>query len=231
MSESYELLAEVMASRASFYRMLSRLFFEPLKADDIDMLESMDFVAQAKELGGEGKLAQGLNDMGRGLRRRHTGTRTLLATDFTMCFDGIRADEGKVAVPYASVFLSDKGLLYQKPRSEVYELLLSQGLRLKKGVDLPEDHLSFEFEYLAILAERAQEAFKADDSASAQQALQDSIEFLDNHVKTWLPMFEQRALALLETRFYQGVVKAASGYVELDEETVSQALEVCREAA
>ena len=59
MSESYELLAEVMASRASFYRMLSRLFFEPLKADDIDMLESMDFVAQAKELGGEGKLAQG----------------------------------------------------------------------------------------------------------------------------------------------------------------------------
>ena len=44
-------------------------------------------------------------------------------------------------------------------------------------------------------------------------------------------MFEQRALALLETRFYQGVVKAASGYVELDEETVSQALEVCREAA
>ena len=229
MSESYELLAEVMASRASFYRMLSRLFFEPLKADDIDMLESMDFVAQAKELGGEGKLAQGLNDMGRGLRRRHTGTRTLLATDFTMCFDGIRADEGKVA--YASVFLSDEGLLYQKPRSEVYGLLLSQGLRLKKGVDLPEDHLSFEFEYLAILAERAQEAFKAGDSASAQQALQDSIEFLDNHVKTWLPMFEQRALALLETRFYQGVVKAASGYVELDEETVSQALEVCREAA
>lgn len=102
---------------------------------------------------------------------------------------------------------------------------------MKKGVDLPEDHLSFEFEYLAILAERAQEAFKAGDSASAQQALQDSIEFLDNHVKTWLPMFEQRALALLETRFYQGVVKAASGYVELDEETVSQALEVCREAA
>lgn len=231
MSGDLSYMAEVMSSRASFYRLLARLYFKPLATEDIEQLAAMDFVGQAKAQEEGGELARGLNDMGRGLRRRHTGTRTLLATDFTMCFDGIRMAQGKPATPYASVFLSDDGLLYREPRNAVYRLYLEQGVHVKAGIDLPEDHLSFELEYLAILAERAQAAFATGDAGCARQALENSRAFIHEHVETWLPLFVARANEILETRFYRGVVEATLGYVSLDGQTVLEALDVCREVA
>lgn len=226
-----DVLAEVMESRSAFYRLLSRLFLKPLDEDDIKALTDMDFVSQAKEMGDDSLLACGLNDMGRGLRRQHSGTRMLLSTDFTMCFDGIRAKDGKVARPYASVFLSEEGLLYSEPRNEAYRCFLQSGLRLKKGVDLPEDHISFEFEYLAILADRATEAAKRESIDEVENIIDDSTDFIENYVATWLPQLADLAGSLLETRFYQGVVKAAVGYVELDRQTLADAKDLCREAA
>ena len=226
-----DLLAEVMRSRSAFYRLLSRLFLKPLEDDDIKMLTDMDFVSQASEMGDGSMLAQGLNDMGRGLRRQHSGTRMLLSTDYTMCFDGVPTKDGKVAAPYASVFLSEDGLLCREPRNDVYRLFAQSGLRLKKGVDLPEDHISFEFEYLAILADRAAEAAEHGRASEAERMVDDSINFLENHLVTWLPMLADIAGSLLKTRFYQGVMKAAVGYVELDRQTLSDAKGLCREAA
>ncbi|MDO4290192.1 MAG: molecular chaperone TorD family protein [Eggerthellaceae bacterium] len=244
-------VGEVMGSRAAFYRLMARLFLKPLEADDIEALTAMNFVAQAAALSddedaadSEGEkasakkgaasnslLVRGLNDMGRGLRRQHTGTRTLLATDYTMCFDGIRQHDGKTASPYASVFLSKDGLLYQEPRNSVFLLFLQSGLNLKPGIDLPEDHISFELEYLAILAERAQAALEDGRADDAAQIIEQSQAFLENHVSTWLPDFTALAGEILETRFYQGVVKAAAGYAELDVDTLADSLEICREAA
>ena len=218
------LLIEVMDSRSAFYRLLARLLLKPLDTEEIDQLTKSDFVSQSKALkdaDDNANLVEGLNDMGRGLRRQHTGTRTILATDYTMCFDGITQIEGKTASPYASVFLSKEGILYQEPRNSVYLEFLQSGVHLKSGIDLPEDHIAFELEYMAIIAERCKEALSDNRQDEAIQLIEQSCLFLEKHILSWIPQFADVALAILKTRFYQGVIKTLLGYTQFDFATLS----------
>jgi TorA maturation chaperone TorD len=220
-----EAIVGVLQGRALSYRMFSRLFLKPLTIDDIEELAAMDFIARALELEGTGLLAEGFNDMGRGLRKRNTGTRQMLSTDYTMCFDGVATVGEEVAVPYASVFLGEKALFNQEPRNEVYRIFCAEGIGLKSNVKLPEDHLSFELEFLAVLSERAAVGLEAGDEAEVRRTLELSGAFIQNHILTWIGLLAKRADKLLNTRFYKGVIKAVQGYLELDLEILDELLE------
>lgn len=217
-------LQEVLQGRAASYRMFSRLFLKPLTAEDIEELAAIDFIARAQELEDTGLLAEGFNDMGRGLRKRNTGTRQTLATDYTMCFDSVETVNEEVAAPYASVFLSEEALLNQAPRLEVFKIFISEGIELKTGVNLPEDHLSFELEFLAVLSERAAAA-ATKDTAAALHNLQLSLDFINNNILTWIGLLAERAELLLETRFYHGLMKAAQGYLALDLDALDEMIQ------
>jgi TorA maturation chaperone TorD len=221
-----EIIIDVLAERNKSYRMLSRLYLKPLSEQEIDELAAVDFVAAAKALEDSELLAKGFNDMGRALTKRHTGTRQQLATDFTMCFDGVEALDGQVAVPYASVFLSEKALLNQEPRNEVYRLFRSESVSLRRGVNLPEDHLSVELEFLAVLSARASEALEAGDVDELDRDLELSRSFINEYILTWFPLFRDRALSILKTRFYRGVLEATEGYLQLDLTTIDGLLEL-----
>jgi TorA maturation chaperone TorD len=227
---SKEALVETLVGRAASYRMFSRLLLKPLSEQEIENIAASDYISVAKALEGTGLLAEGFNDMGRALRRRHTGTRQQLATDFTMCFDGVETTGEQVAVPYASVFLSEKALFNQEPRHEVYRLYRSEALKLKEGIDLPEDHLSFELEFLAILSERTAQALEQGERDKAFHDLELSQEFINEHILNWLGLFTDRATQILKTRFYRGVLKAIEGYLELDLATIADLLEAVANA-
>ncbi len=215
-------IIEVLRGRAGNYRMFSRLFLKPLTEQDIEDIVAMDLVSRAKDLEGTGLLAEGFNDMGRSLSRRNTGTRQKLATDYTMCFDGVTTINEMVAVPYASVFLSGEALLFREPRQKVYRLFCSEGIRLKQGVNLPEDHLSFELEFMAILSDRAAEALEQDDVDKLNYNIQLAKTFINEHILTWYDLFNDRAAQILETRFYRGLLKATKGYLDLDLDTLDE---------
>jgi len=218
-------LSEVLKGRASAYRMFSRLFLKPLREEDIEELVAMDFIARSQTLEDSSLLAEGFNDMGRGLLKRNSGTRQTLATDYTMCYDGVATVSDEVAAPYASVFLSEKALLYQEPRHKVYELFCNEGIKLKATVDLPEDHLSFELEFLAVLSDNALIALESRDLAETRRNLELSREFINEHILTWIDLLSERANKILTTRFYRGVSKAVRGYLDLDLETIDDILE------
>ena len=222
MPENKDLLNEVLKSRSEFYLMLARFYVKPLTQDDIDNMSKADY----SELGvGEPLLEEGYNDIARFLRKQHTGTRQQLATDFTMTFDGVGALDEKVAVPYASVFLSEEGLLSREPRNEVFLLFKKEALRLKQGVNLPEDHLSFELEFLSIMALRSVDALNAEDKAQALHNLQVSRDFMHQHLLPWFEIFSDLATRMLETRFYRGVLKLTKGYLTMDLTTLADLME------
>ncbi|MDR1082497.1 MAG: molecular chaperone TorD family protein [Coriobacteriales bacterium] len=224
-SSDKTVIADVLQNRSTSYRTFSRLYLRPLSEADIDALAALDYVAVAQELKDVGALAQGFNDMGRFLRKRHTGTRQQLATDYTMCFDGVEAIAEKVAVPYASVFLSEKELLNQEPRHAVYKLFKAESVELKAGVNLPEDHLSFELEFLAMLSDRALAALEQDEPHELIRTLGLSRDFINEYILTWFDLLCDRALKILKTRFYRGVLTATKGYLELDLKTVADLIE------
>jgi TorA maturation chaperone TorD len=216
---------DILTGRANSYRMLSRLFFKPLSTQEIEELAASDYISVAESLEGTGLLAEGFNDMGRALKKRHTGTRQQLSTDFTMCFDGVDTIDDLVAVPYASVFLGEKALLNQEPRHKVYKFYQSEAINLKRGVNLPEDHLSFELEFLAILSDRTAQAVERGDVDEALRSLELSREFINEHILPWLSLFAERAARILKTRFYRGALKATQGYIELDLATIADLAE------
>lgn len=219
-------LSEVFDNRTSSYRLFSRLFLKPLTADEVDTLAAMELEKTAADMPDAGLLAEGMNDMGRGLHRRHTGTVRLLSTDYTMVFDGVRSYEGNVATPYASIFggslTGEKAVFYQEPRTKDLAAYRAQGIQVDPNLHLPEDHLSFELSFLADLSEYAQAAAAKGDTAEALSMVKASLNFLRNDVLSWYDSFRDLALKMVDTRFYRGVLKACGGFLEMDLETLEE---------
>ena len=217
---------EVFGNRTSSYRLFSRLFFKPLTADEVDALVAMELEKAAADMPEGGLLAEGMNDMGRGLHRRHTGTVRILSTDFTMVFDGVRSYDGMVATPYASIFggsiTGEKAIFFQEPRARDLAAYRAQGIQVDPDLHLPEDHLSFELSFLADLSDAAGEAVEKGDEAEALRLVQASSSFLRDNVLSWYGVFCELALKMVETRFYRGVLKACGGFLEVDLATLRE---------
>ena len=216
-------LAAVLESRAMFYETLAALYFMPLKQEQIDSMAAADFSAYA-DLNED--FAAGVNDITRYLRKRNTGTRAEMAVDFTSTFAGTQQWEGKSAVPYKSVFTSKEGLLYQEGYRDVFRAFKSECVKKREGLDWPDDHLSFMCEFMALLSRRTATALTAGNAAEALRELQVSRDFLDQNILSWYDQLAERALLLLKTRFYKGVLKITKGFFTLDRETLDDLIDV-----
>lgn len=210
-------VAGVLEGRAAFYEMLAGLFFRPLTQDQVDEMAARDFSAYA---GVNEAFDEGINHVARYLRKRNTGTRQELACDFTSAFAGTKTYEGKSAVPYESVFTSEEGLLCQGAYHEVYAAYRRASLHKREGLDFPEDHLSFLCQFMAVMARRAAQKLADDDEEGALDDLRCSREFLDRHIRSWYAAFEERALLIVRTRFYRGVLALARGFFDFDAEVL-----------
>lgn len=212
---SRESLVWEIRSRARFYRLLYKFYRWPLSAEELDAINAEEL----RELGrcAESELvAEGFNDMWRYLRRRHTGTHEDLNVDFTRCFLGSATYKGFACQPYASLFLKSGGRIMAEPRNRARNVYKTQRIKLAEGVDLPEDHLAFECEFMAVIGERAADALEKGDAEGALEQLELQRKFLEEHILTWSDRFFSLSVELLRTRFYLGLVKVSKGF--LDEE-------------
>lgn len=215
---SVDEVAQLLESRAAFYRMLASLLWQPLSQESIDAMAANDFGAFADI---SDVCAAGANDMHRYLRKRHSGTRRELACDFTSVFGGTHSYKGRYATPYESLFADDEGRFYADSYRGVLNAYKHERVKLS-GKDYPEDHLSFMCEFMALESVRAAEALKAGDAAEARRCVEASHDFLAEHILSWYGRFEGLALQLIETRFYRGVVKIAEGWFARDAEQLEE---------
>jgi len=216
--EGLDEVCEVLQDRYDFYMMLAGFYFKPLTQGQIDAMAEHDY---SEYVEAETLLDEGFDDIRRALRKRHTGTRSILATEWTSTFGGAEAYEGRYCVPEASIFLDSSGLMYGKPRNEVYRIYREQCLQLKDDTGSPESHLSFELEFLAVMSQEIAEHLKAGETAEALEKIERSSSFIREHIQTWFPELSSLAQKMLKTRFYRGVLKITQGYLELDLETLA----------
>ena len=95
--------------------------------------------------------------------------------------------------PYASFWLSERGLLFQEPARAMNRLLATLGLRPGDTVKEPADHLSIQLDLLARLIEHERDGQATPISAQA---------FARDHIMTWLPAFSAACEGLAEPYFY-----------------------------
>jgi TorA maturation chaperone TorD len=216
-----QILIEVLNGRREFYLALAGFYLKPLTQEQIDKMALTDYSTFGV---GEPLLEEGFNDITRYLRKRNTGTRQMLAIDYTSSFGGAQTYEGRTAVPYASVYLSDEGLLSQKPRADVFQIFKRNLLRVV-DTSTPDDHLSFMLEFLAVMSERSAQALQKGLVEDARECLMQSRDFIDQHILNWFGELSDIANKLINTRFYRGVLRVTEGYLRMDLETIHDMLE------
>ena len=215
-------LIEVNAGRAAYYRMLGELFFRELTQEQVEHLAGMDFAGMD---GGDELIAQGYDDMRRYLRHVNSGTRQALACDYAHTFLAAGNYETFAATPFESVFTSQLGLMMQEARDDVYRRFCEARVAVDEGLRTPEDHLSFEFEFMAAQAGEQARALHAGDTAAAASALRTQREFHRDHLLNWIDAYCDCLQSCAQTRFYRGVAKLTRGFVHMDEDMMDDAAE------
>lgn len=200
-------LIEVNAGRAAYYRMLAELFFRELTQQQVDHLAGMDFAGMA---GDNALIAEGYEDMYRYLRHANSGTRQALACDYAHTFLAAGNYETFAATPFESVFTSELGLMMQDARDGVYKMYCEQQIQPQADLHVPEDHVSFEFEFLATVIERTNAALLASDFDRARDLAQTVSDFHAQHQLNWVDDLCDAVLDVAETRFYRGVSKVSA---------------------
>lgn len=223
MSAGRDEVRDALIDRAAFFRALAGYYFRPMTQDDIDGVDVSALLDAGAQ--GDGELAAGFDDMGRYLRKRNTGTREQLATDFTSAFGGAVTCHDRVAVPYASVFADEDGRLNTSQRGEVYKAYKEHAFKVSADASMPEDHLSFLLSFVALLSDEAVEALDSGDSPRAASLIEESGDFAQKHILSWYDSFAELANEIVGTRFYRGLLRATKGYLLLDATVVANMLE------
>lgn len=221
-------LVEVNRGRASFYRMLAQLYFKELTAEQVKHLAGMDFSGMS---GDDETIAEGYANIRRYLRHANGGTRQELACDYAHTFLAAGNYETFAATPYESVFTSEMGLLMQEARDEVYKTFCSQHIQPDESLHLPEDHISFEFEFMATMLDRVNDAILDGAFGHACELAQVVSDFHRDHQLNWIDDLCDSVDDVAQTRFYKGVGKVTRGFVHADTEVIADEIDALRELA
>ena len=94
--------------------------------------------------------------------------------------------ESFAATPYESVFTSETGLLMQDARDEVYKMYCAEHVQPNETLHTPEDHVTFEFEFVATLLERTNDALREGEVEKALHYARTAQEFNEKHQLNWI---------------------------------------------
>ena len=141
-----------------------------------------------------------------------------LAVDFTQLFLIHEAHETAAPYPFESAYASSEGILMSDARADFKHRYRSLGLVASEGLNVGEDHIALELQYMQYLAQMVGKALVDGDDQAANAAFGESLSFMRDHIQKWVPVFCTRMKARAKTPFYQGLAAALASYVETDVE-------------
>lgn len=220
----------VLMNYRSFLGFLARLFYSPLSQEELDSLKATDLapLAADPESEGEAMLAEGVEDMVAALESDAGDQRLWLNVDYTSAFYGVNQVGETSAVPCESVFAGSERRLYGELQAIVFNSFKRDALKLREGLDVPDDHLSFELQYVAVMCKRAAEALEKGDSHSACLSMDKAAAFSRAHILNWIGDLGAALNGLVKCGFYPGLVKATRGFVTLVAEGLESMAGDCR---
>ncbi|MEH6452895.1 MAG: molecular chaperone TorD [Psychromonas sp.] len=125
-----------------------------------------------------------------------------LAADFSELF---LTDAKKGAPPYASVYLSKTGQMFEQPHQDMIAIFKKQGLAVDPNFNEPADHIAIQLDYLGNLI------MQDGDNVSDKQ-----ITFIEESLLSWLGLFVAATTKVNNTGFYQGVCQLLLEFITQD---------------
>ncbi|MCD8199622.1 MAG: molecular chaperone TorD family protein [Coriobacteriaceae bacterium] len=217
-----ELRDEISASctaRIEFYRFLASIFFTELSQEQVETVAASRFPIDDTDIG------RGYELIARYMQHRDSGTRQQLAVDYARVFLGAGSYEKLKAPPYESVFTSEVQLLMQEARDDAVKWYRRYGLALPEDNTTPEDHVSFEMQFMALLIERSLECLKAGDEDGFKELACAQRDFFDEHLANWLPRFADAIDQFCKTDFYHGIAALVRGLLQVEPDVIDGLIE------
>lgn len=213
-------LSEFFIESSNTYRFLSQAFFKELNEEAIEALAEGEY---PEDTGNE-KLDKGYAMIRRYFAFPATDKRTQLACEYARIFlaAGVYSKGAHTAVPYESVFTSEESIVMQESRDDVVERFRADGFVVDPGLHEPEDHLSFELEYLSHMCERAARMVEAGDGEGLARNAARQVDFIDGHLLNWVPALLDKAQEYAKLTFYVGLLLIALGSLEQNREILQE---------
>ncbi len=216
-------LKEILASRSASYTFLARVYQQE---PTIELLQSLVTAVNANpDETGEGE--QTLNSYLRGLAGQDLSQPVSeLATEYA----GMFLNAGKHPVhPFESVYTSAEKLLMQGAYQDIVKEYRQAGLTRAHGFNEPEDHLALEFEFMAHLGRKSQEALEAGNLVAGLEYLEKQHAFLKEHLLVWVPRFCQDVKRVAQSGFYLGIAALTLEILNAETETLPELIAEVRE--
>ncbi|WP_251553760.1 TorD/DmsD family molecular chaperone [Neobacillus muris] len=126
------------------------------------------------------------------------------------------------APPWESYYRSKDHLLFEECMFQIRDLYYQFGLQNIKENKEPDDHLLLELEFMIFLSEQSLQQI---DLEELKRFISTQIEFLQNHLLTWIPPFCERIFENTTSSLYLGAAMLLEDFCWCDLEALIDARE------
>jgi TorA maturation chaperone TorD len=212
MTFELSILNELITNQNYMYRFLAHLYRVEV---DQPLLDEMKEMGLDHETGNE-QMDEGYCLLKNFLSGSSQDTTSDLAVEYARIFLGAGLEPGTGAFPYESVYTSKGRLLMQEARDEVVECFRKAEMMVQDKITEPEDHISFELEFLSHLGQMTIQSLQKGENDVAIRHLLSQQKFLQQHLIPWVPEFCKDIERLAESNFYKAVALITLGFLKLE---------------
>ena len=198
--------------RAEIYWWMSSLLARELTAEDLEAYHGGEMLTFLSGLGMTPELKAPVEAFRGALNRLKTreDARLELAADFC----GLFLSTPKTgALPYASMYVGESGLLNDKPAQDMSRLMEKFNIAQRKEFNEPADHIAVELDFMGNLIILANQ--QADED-QAEAVMQEQLEFINTKLMNWLPAFAAKCSERDQFGFYTAAISLLVAFCQLD---------------
>ncbi len=198
--------------RAEIYWWLSSLYANELTEENLQQYQSEQIRSFLSGLGENAELKPAIDRVIDALNRLmdREDAQLELAADFCELF--LKSDRDS-ALPYASMYIGESGLLNDKPAKEMEELMKQHGVAVDAKLNEPADHIAIELDLLGNLIVRSNEL---EQERHLEEAFAEQEKFIRQYILSWTPQFAQKCQKLDNFGFYSAIASLTVAFLELD---------------
>ena len=210
LGEQMDVGSAPLRRRAETYRLLAAVFGTEPTAEVLDRLRHPDVVEAFESLGVN--VAMELDRL-----EAEPGGRQGLVDEIQCEYTRVFVGPGKHVGPYESLHRDDHPAQHWGPSTaEVKRFIEHHGLSYDEEFQGMPDHISIEFQFIAMLADVEADAIERGEHEKVGQSREIQRTFYREHIVGWVPTFCDKVVECTKLEFYKSFARIAKAVVEAD---------------
>ncbi len=213
-----EMLKDYMEYRCGVYFWLKNLY---LKEPSIEILKEISTTCKEyARLAEFNKEEQGFINFFKSLEEEEVHVlHDAIKPEYARLFIGPR----RVPVPpYESVYRENRKSIFGRHTMAVREVYQNAGIELGAGLNIPEDFIGFELEFMYYLSFETVKAIEADEWDKVSKLLSYQQYFLSHHLVKWINEFTQDIVKETTLEYFEIKAKFTAEFIVNDHESLSE---------